>query len=180
LLAAIKPLVDAPTHAALVRSAASDAEAIAKVFSSATDVSGLKAERNILRYRKANTTLRIGNDATDFEINRLLLAAAVSRSAISAAKLAPSVLAELSKLGCSVSIESTENWLENLRSRGTERVRITGEPAANLPAEISAYDHPVVEFGRLELLPFWREQSIAITNHRFGNPLRQDSRISSL
>jgi len=180
LLAAIKPLVDATTHAALIRSAASDAEAIAKVFSSATDVSGLKAERNILRYRKANTALRIGNDATDFESHRLLLAAAVSRSAISAAKLAPSVLAELSKLGCSVSIESTENWLENLRSRGTERVRITGEPAANLPAEISAYDHPVVESGRLELLPFWREQSIAITSHRYGNPLRQDSRISSL
>jgi RHH-type proline utilization regulon transcriptional repressor/proline dehydrogenase/delta 1-pyrroline-5-carboxylate dehydrogenase len=180
LLETIKPLVDTPTHAALIRSAASDAEATEKVFSRATDVSGLKAERNILRYRKANTALRIGNNATDFESNRLLLAAAVSRSAISAAKLAPSVVAELARLGCSVSIESTENWLENLKTSGIERVRITAEPAVNLPAEIAAYTHPVVESGRVELLPFWREQSIAITNHRFGNPLRKDSRISSL
>ena len=180
LLEVIKPLVEPSTYAALIRSAASDAETTVRVFSRATDVSGLKAERNILRYRKANTALRIGNDATDFESSRLILAAAVSRSVISAAKLAPSLVAELEKLGCSVSIENTENWLENLKLGSIDRVRVIAESEVNLPLEIATYDHPVVESGRVELLPFWREQSIAITNHRFGNPLRQDSRISSL
>ena len=36
--------------------------------------------------------------------------------------------------------------------------------------EVAIYDAPVTASGRVELLPFFREQSISITNHRFGNP----------
>jgi RHH-type proline utilization regulon transcriptional repressor/proline dehydrogenase/delta 1-pyrroline-5-carboxylate dehydrogenase len=36
--------------------------------------------------------------------------------------------------------------------------------------EIAIYAHPVVEAGRIELLPFLQEQTITLTAHRFGSP----------
>ena len=33
------------------------------------------------------------------------------------------------------------------------------------------YDGEVTESGRIELLPYFREQAVSITAHRFGNPL---------
>ena len=35
---------------------------------------------------------------------------------------------------------------------------------------MALYDNPVVSAGRVELLPFLREQAVCITAHRFGNP----------
>jgi RHH-type proline utilization regulon transcriptional repressor/proline dehydrogenase/delta 1-pyrroline-5-carboxylate dehydrogenase len=32
------------------------------------------------------------------------------------------------------------------------------------------YSEPVTEAGRIELLPFLREQAVSITAHRFGTP----------
>ncbi|NQX26422.1 bifunctional proline dehydrogenase/L-glutamate gamma-semialdehyde dehydrogenase [Microbacteriaceae bacterium VKM Ac-2854] len=37
--------------------------------------------------------------------------------------------------------------------------------------DVAIYADPVTPAGRVELLPFLREQSISITNHRFGNPI---------
>jgi RHH-type proline utilization regulon transcriptional repressor/proline dehydrogenase/delta 1-pyrroline-5-carboxylate dehydrogenase len=39
-----------------------------------------------------------------------------------------------------------------------------GDPA------VAVFAAPVTPSGRLELLPFLREQAVAITAHRFGNP----------
>ncbi len=36
--------------------------------------------------------------------------------------------------------------------------------------DVAIYSETVTEAGRVELLPFLREQAIAITAHRFGNP----------
>ena len=36
--------------------------------------------------------------------------------------------------------------------------------------DLAVYDNEVTTAGRLELLPFLREQSVTITAHRFGNP----------
>ncbi|HRN29019.1 MAG TPA: hypothetical protein PK890_04890, partial [Terrimesophilobacter sp.] len=36
--------------------------------------------------------------------------------------------------------------------------------------DVAIYADAVTESGRVELLPFLREQAIAITAHRFGNP----------
>ena len=35
---------------------------------------------------------------------------------------------------------------------------------------MAIYSSPVTTEGRIELLPFLREQAISITAHRFGNP----------
>jgi len=38
--------------------------------------------------------------------------------------------------------------------------------------DVAVWAGPVTTAGRLELLPFLREQSVSITAHRFGNPDR--------
>lgn len=177
LLEVMRPMVDAETLEALRRSAASDAEALAKTFSLATDASGLISERNILRYRRAKTSLRIGAGASSFESFRLLLAAVEVGASVSAAELDETLVAALTMHGCQVSIEPTSTWLDSLANRDIERVRVIAEPDLMLPVEIACYDHAVVESGRIELLCYWREQSIAITDHRFGNPLKPSSRV---
>jgi RHH-type proline utilization regulon transcriptional repressor/proline dehydrogenase/delta 1-pyrroline-5-carboxylate dehydrogenase len=42
--------------------------------------------------------------------------------------------------------------------------------AAGGDPDLAVYDNDVTTAGRLELLPFLREQSVTITAHRFGNP----------
>ncbi|MWV57582.1 bifunctional proline dehydrogenase/L-glutamate gamma-semialdehyde dehydrogenase [Rathayibacter sp. VKM Ac-2754] len=37
--------------------------------------------------------------------------------------------------------------------------------------DVAIYADPITPAGRVELLPFLREQAISITNHRFGNPI---------
>jgi len=36
--------------------------------------------------------------------------------------------------------------------------------------DVAVNFHPVTEAGRIEMLPFLREQAVSITAHRFGNP----------
>ena len=48
-------------------------------------------------------------------------------------------------------------------------VRALAEAVDGRP-DLAIIAHPVTEAGRLELLPFVREQAIAITAHRFGTP----------
>jgi len=36
--------------------------------------------------------------------------------------------------------------------------------------DVAVYAGEVTRAGRIELLPFLREQAVSITNHRFGNP----------
>ncbi len=50
-----------------------------------------------------------------------------------------------------------------------EGVRALAEAVEGRP-DLAIVAHPVTEAGRLELLPFLREQAVAITAHRFGTP----------
>jgi len=43
--------------------------------------------------------------------------------------------------------------------------------------EIALYGHEVTESGRVEMLPFVKEQAVSITAHRFGAP---DPRFANL
>ncbi len=60
----------------------------------------------------------------------------------------------------------------------TDRVRLVGGDPAGLSAvlggnpDVAIWSGPVTTSGRVELLPFLREQSVSITAHRFGNPDR--------
>ncbi|WP_249295571.1 bifunctional proline dehydrogenase/L-glutamate gamma-semialdehyde dehydrogenase [Agrococcus sp. Marseille-Q4369] len=62
-------------------------------------------------------------------------------------------------------------------SEPVRRIRLVGtDPGVReaLAGDVSVavYDQPVTRAGRVELLPFLREQSVSITAHRFGTPDR--------
>jgi len=83
-----------------------------------------------------------------------------------------------------IRVESDDAWHERVRAGGlrTERVRLVtgaadGGAASSALADalggdpaVAVFAAPVTPTGRLELLPFLREQAVSITAHRFGNP----------
>ncbi len=75
-----------------------------------------------------------------------------------------------------VHVEDDEAWLARVRALGGGRVRLVGAAASSLAAatggrpDLAVWDHPVTESGRVEALPFVREQAVSVTAHRFGTP----------
>ena len=66
-------------------------------------------------------------------------------------------------------------WAQRLARPETGRVRAVGVRAgdvlgaAGYRVSLAVWDGPVTGAGRLEMLPFLREQAVSITCHRFGN-----------
>ena len=83
-----------------------------------------------------------------------------------------------------IKLETDEEFLERMRGvKQTVRVRwigtvpaIDSESALANP-DIAIYDHQVTESGRIELLPYFLEQAVSITAHRFGTPVEFASDI---
>ena len=73
-------------------------------------------------------------------------------------------------------VEDEDAWLTRLAALDGGRVRLVGARAAStVPAtrgrpDVAVWDHAVTESGRVELMPFLREQSVSVTAHRFGTP----------
>jgi RHH-type proline utilization regulon transcriptional repressor/proline dehydrogenase/delta 1-pyrroline-5-carboxylate dehydrogenase len=67
-----------------------------------------------------------------------------------------------------------------LAETGGGRIRLVGGVAATTAAAtggspaVAVYSGPVLSAGRIELLPFLREQAVSISSHRFGTPRRHD------
>ena len=49
----------------------------------------------------------------------------------------------------------------------------TAEAVDGSPS-LALYANPVVAAGRVEILPFLREQAVSVTAHRFGTPHRYE------
>jgi RHH-type transcriptional regulator, proline utilization regulon repressor / proline dehydrogenase / delta 1-pyrroline-5-carboxylate dehydrogenase len=155
----------------VTRAAGSDAAAWAAGFGRATDVSALGVERNVLRYLPTPVTVRLSAGAPIAGLVRVvaagLLAGAPLR--VSSATALPAGLVP------DAVVESDADFASGLA--GVNRVRLIGGSATALAAatggrpDLAIWAGPVVEAGRVELLPFLREQAISITAHRFGNPL---------
>lgn len=178
----------------LRRAALSDAVAWDRTFGKVVDVSHLGVERNLFRYRPASVEIRSTTDAAPQALVRAIIAAVRARSTFTVstpAGLPATVRQALGALEVAVFVESDEDWIARMaapRAEGVparaDRVRLVGPPAqvgevrAALAAAISGdpdlavYADEVTQAGRIELLPFLREQSITITAHRFGNPDR--------
>ncbi len=167
------------------RGAQSDAQAWASEYGTSRDVSALEVERNVFRYRPMPVTIRLSEGASLGDLVRLLAAGALAEAplTISSAVPLPVALVESftdpipSAVVTSVTIETDAAWLA--RAGGlTGRVRlIGGDPLTLAKAvdgnpDVAIYSGPVTTAGRIELLPFLREQSVSITAHRFGNPDR--------
>lgn len=173
----------------LRRSALSDAIAWRNEFSTIKDVSAVGLERNLFRYLPLPVTVRLAEDGSLGELLRVIAAATLSQSKFvvsSAVEIPAKVRNLLDGRDVPVRVESDADWLKRAARGGitTSRVRLVGgdqldgaaaAATALLTAlggspDIAVYSHPVTQAGRVEVLPFLREQAISITAHRFGNP----------
>ena len=169
----------------LTRAARFDEEAWHNEFGNAQDVSNVVVERNVFRYRRfpEPVIVRFSDGAEPTEFLRVLLAAfrAGNIPLVSAsAWLENKIVRSLGELGVSVEIQTEHEWREDLGRREKElsgrRIRLVGgSPAAITMAtggrpNVSIWAGPVVTAGRIEMLPFLREQAVSITAHRFGTP----------
>lgn len=175
----------------LDRALASDEQAWSTLFGTATDVSALSAERNIARYLPfpavqvrlaAVADSDTDADASVIELVRVVAAALRAGTTIevsTAATLPSSVASAIRSLPIVRSLSQTvsdEAFASSVASGPSTRVRLIGGDTSALYSavggrpDVAVYGGPVTEAGRLEILPFVREQAVSITAHRFGTP----------
>ncbi|GAA3592319.1 bifunctional proline dehydrogenase/L-glutamate gamma-semialdehyde dehydrogenase [Klugiella xanthotipulae] len=165
----------------LRRAALSDALLWGTEFGRVRDVSRLGIERNLLRYWPADAQVRMCADGSLTDLLRVLAAATLARASLtvsSARPLPTAIMAVLAEEDVPVSIESDDDWYERLAIGvpGVRRIRLLGGDRDRLARSVvghpgvSVYANPVTNAGRLELLPFVREQVISVAAHRFGTP----------
>ncbi|MCI1963201.1 MAG: bifunctional proline dehydrogenase/L-glutamate gamma-semialdehyde dehydrogenase [Ancrocorticia sp.] len=158
--------------------------AIAAEFGLYHDPSGLQCEKNVFRYLPAhNTVIRLGRERS---VGELLAVAAGALQVgahprISSAKAISKPMAEFfADNALDVVIEDDQDFADKLAARANDqdgiRVRLLADNGPELAAavngsvDVAIFDEPLTANGRIELLPFVREQAVAATNHRFGNP----------
>ncbi|WES63174.1 bifunctional proline dehydrogenase/L-glutamate gamma-semialdehyde dehydrogenase [Microbacter sp. GSS18] len=172
----------------LRRGALSDALAWNREFGTVKDVSHLGVERNLFRYRPVPAVaVRATADAPWQALLRVVLAgirAGTDMTVSATAGVPAPVRRSLDEAGIALYVESDQEWIERMQAAHPRppRVRLIGSETAvaklhriladafDGDPDLAVYDSPVTTAGRLELLPFLREQSISITAHRFGNP----------
>ncbi|NCD17766.1 MAG: aldehyde dehydrogenase family protein, partial [Actinobacteria bacterium] len=173
-------------HARLRRAVASDARAWAAEYGVAHDPTGLVAERNVLRYLPTPVTVRVDEGQDLVDLLRVAVAGIRAGSSVllSTGIRIPGVVTQrLVAAGLTVRHESNAEWLEEAAAWARSeplgaRVRLVGGGSRKLAAaveglpDIAIWAGPVTESGRVELLPFLREQAVSITAHRFGTPFR--------
>jgi RHH-type proline utilization regulon transcriptional repressor/proline dehydrogenase/delta 1-pyrroline-5-carboxylate dehydrogenase len=189
LIEAAQPSIDFVGFDRVRTAALSDEKAWETEFGLARDSSGLVVERNILRYRPVPVTIRLAEGASMSQLVRVLAAATRADAPVSISSAVPlgAGLIRLFGSGRSpltvteVLVESDARWHARAGSGEAKlsRVRLLsgteleGSALATVLGgnpDVAIYAAPVTASGRIELLPFLREQSISITAHRFGNP----------
>jgi RHH-type proline utilization regulon transcriptional repressor/proline dehydrogenase/delta 1-pyrroline-5-carboxylate dehydrogenase len=169
----------------LTRTARFDEDAWHNEFGKARDVSNVGVERNVFRYRRfpEPVIVRFSDGAEPTELLRVLLAAfrAGHNPVVSAsAWLENKIVRALGELGVPVEIQTEREWHEDLGPRSKElsgrRIRLVGGSPASITMatggrpDLAIWSGPAVTAGRIEMLPFLREQAVSITAHRFGTP----------
>jgi RHH-type proline utilization regulon transcriptional repressor/proline dehydrogenase/delta 1-pyrroline-5-carboxylate dehydrogenase len=182
------PAMDFAQFDRVRRAAHSDQEAWDAEYGQSRDVSALGVERNIFRYRPTPVTIRLSDGEPAGHLVRLLAAAARAGAAVQVSSCVPlptplvqsfdGFVPTVRVLG--VVVESDARFLARAQAGqlSTDRVRLIGGDPAGLAAvlggspDVAIWSGPVTTSGRVELLPFLREQAVSITAHRFGNPDR--------
>ncbi len=186
VIEAAQPSLDYASFDWLRRGALADALAWNREYGQVKDVSHLGVERNLFRYRPVpRIALRATADASRRALLRVVVAGIRSGADFDLSVpdgLPAAVRHVLGDQGIAVWVETDEEWLARVSAERPARVRLIGphesaraayEALAHAVAGdpgVAVYDGEVTTAGRLELLPFLREQSITITAHRFGTP----------
>ncbi len=161
---------------------ADDLVAVAEEFGVARDVTGLAVEQNVFRYAPVPVVVR-ASTAAPAALLRTVAAGSRVGSAITVSTteaLPGTIAAGLRALGAEVLVEGTGSWAARVRELATTggRVRLLGGDTAEIAAvtggapNIAVWGGEVVSAGRIEALPYLREQAVSITAHRFGTPRR--------
>jgi RHH-type proline utilization regulon transcriptional repressor/proline dehydrogenase/delta 1-pyrroline-5-carboxylate dehydrogenase len=131
-------------------------------FSVAHDPSGLAAEENTLRYRPVpHLTVRVGADARERDLRRVLTAARTAGVPVTVSRAAAEPDAAFAARVAAGEVAG--------------RVRVVGTApglraaAVARTGEVTVLDAPVVASGRRELMTVLREQAVSRTRHRFGH-----------
>jgi RHH-type proline utilization regulon transcriptional repressor/proline dehydrogenase/delta 1-pyrroline-5-carboxylate dehydrogenase len=179
LLDAVRKLSLAEDRIAfLERAFGSDALAWRDELGVARDVSGLMAEKNVLRHLPIPVTVRDERGDTA-DLLRVVGAGVLVGSEVTVSTPAPleaAVTQLLERLGVRVRVDDDAAWPQVLRTQPPARVRLLGGSRAAFAeqsegrADIALHAQPVLEAGRIELMTFLREQAVAVTAHRFGSP----------
>ncbi len=165
----------------LQRAAASDASARDSYYRLPTDLSGLRSESNVFRYRPiSHLWIRAGAHATTAQLERIVLAATCARvqTSISVHPKADIVAGALDWV-----TEDDAAFAGRIGSGEVAgRVRVVGgtaedhgapveywEAAANSESDVTLLTAPVVTSGVRELLTVLAEQAVSRTMHRFGH-----------
>jgi RHH-type transcriptional regulator, proline utilization regulon repressor / proline dehydrogenase / delta 1-pyrroline-5-carboxylate dehydrogenase len=168
-----------------------DAAAWDEEFGVARDATGLGVERNLFRYRPATTTIRLAEGGDVGELVRLLAAGVLARATLSISSAAPlpsgllpfvSGPEPLLRVREAV-VESDAAFAARCVAAPPPRIRLVspGDAAGRAEAgralaratggsiDTAIWAGPITSAGRIELLPFLREQAVSITAHRFGD-----------
>ncbi|MBK7722066.1 MAG: bifunctional proline dehydrogenase/L-glutamate gamma-semialdehyde dehydrogenase [Austwickia sp.] len=152
------------------------------------DVSDLRFEANVFRYRPVPVFwVRTEPDARIVELLRIVLAAQTTGTPLrisldpqtsgalkASARQSAEVDAALRELAQHVAVsEPTGSFLARVeRGEVAGRLRVLGDAPGLIrelaSEEVTVYEGPVLATGRRELLPLLREQAISRTMHRFG------------
>ena len=191
LIEAAQPSLDYEAFEWLRRGALSDAVAWDREFGRVKDVSRLAVERNLFRYRPVPVAVRATKDAAWQALLRVVVAGVRAGGEITISApvgLPAGVRRALGDVDAAVYVETDDEWIARLDAARAEgdapRVRLVG-PAESVARahtalvtatggdpDLAVYAGEVTTAGRIELLPFLREQAVSITAHRFGNPDR--------
>lgn len=185
-------LLSPPEHESLTYALRSDQDAHLHHFGASVDVSQVGVERNVFRYRPYEAVVRASSMTPLVDVVRVVLAGlrAGARVHLSSSDPLPDALLQVLRTSsgarpalASVVVETELGFVERLRTQPPERIRLLAGNANVMyvhfdgsPA-VAVWDDEVTHSGRVEMLPFVREQAVSITGHRFGAP---DPRFLSL
>ncbi|WP_426188224.1 bifunctional proline dehydrogenase/L-glutamate gamma-semialdehyde dehydrogenase [Microbacterium sp. TWP3-1-2b2] len=182
---ALEALGDHEDAAWLQGALSTDAAAWRDEFGAVRDVTALTTEQNALRYDVVPVTIRL-EQASAAEAVRVIAAGlrAGGRVNVSTASALPSEVTRwVESAGVVVAVEDASGWAARatrLAETGGGRIRLVGGDAAATAAAtggspaVAVYAGPVLSAGRIELLPYLREQAVSISSHRFGTPRRHE------
>ncbi len=149
----------------------------------------------MFRYRPAEVTVRLAEGGDLTELVRVLAAGVRARatlhvsspvplpSGVLSLATAPNVIQDSVLRIRDVKVETDEAWNARAAVDRPARIRLIGGDASALATavggapDVAIWGSPVTASGRVELLPFLKEQAVSITAHRFGNPDRAMSAL---
>lgn len=143
-------------------------------FSRQTELAGLRAEANVLRYRPfaPGVVVRAAAGVDDTQLEKAWVASALTGTPLrlSLATRRP----HLERTGVQVVVESEAAFAAGLAALAGQRLRLLGPAAAEVYAAAAAaglgvLDEPICSCGRIELVRWLREQVVTRSLHRYGD-----------